>query len=77
MRLLKTAEVRDILDKLDQNEISFSKMVDMLNEIAFTKLSNDNTFKNICEKQIGQSRQRMQDKIKRELNFNNMLYGTK
>lgn len=45
MRLLKTAEVRDIVDKLDQKEISFSKMVDMLNEIALKNLSERNDVK--------------------------------
>lgn len=40
MRLLKTAEVRDILDKWDENEMSFSKMVELLNETALKNLES-------------------------------------
>jgi hypothetical protein len=52
MRLLKTAEVRDILDKWDENEISFSKMVDMLNEIAFIRATANKNNWSDMEKNI-------------------------
>lgn len=43
MKLLKTAEVRDCLDKQERGEISYSRMVESLNTIAFRNMKKSDT----------------------------------
>lgn len=38
MKLIKTADLRDVLDSYNREEISYTKMVDILNEIANERL---------------------------------------
>lgn len=41
MKLLRTADVRKILDQLGREEITYSKMVDLLNEKANERLKQN------------------------------------
>jgi plasmid rolling circle replication initiator protein Rep len=38
MKLIKTADLRDVLDSYNREEISYSRMVELLNEIANKRL---------------------------------------
>lgn len=38
MKLIKTADLRDVLDSYNREEISYTKMVDLLNDIANKRL---------------------------------------